>query len=239
MATSNPFDHSDQDQRAAELSERAATIQERGIFLGGPPKKFVSAGQTQLDILLDNGLTTDSQVLDVGCGCLRGGVWLIDYLQPGGYSGIEPNEEMLDAGREILLGRSVEDTNRPRFDLNDRFDFTVFGQSFDYVIARSVWTHASQEQVRTMLDQFDEVANPAGRFLTSIMRPRWYQRTGRQDGWLGKSHESDVPGMVHYRLGWIRKECARRGLKVEVLGPSVGQYWLRIERTSQDRQRLP
>jgi hypothetical protein len=43
------------------------------------------------------------KVLDLGCGCLRGGYWLIHLLEPGCYCGIEPNQVMLAAGIEHLL----------------------------------------------------------------------------------------------------------------------------------------
>jgi hypothetical protein len=55
-------------------------------------------GRNQLSILLRNGLIFDSRVLDVGCGVLRAGYWLIHFLDPDCYFGIEPNRVILTAG---------------------------------------------------------------------------------------------------------------------------------------------
>ena len=82
------------------------------------------------------GLARDSDVLEVGSGCLRVGYWFINYLNQGKYRAIEPNARMLDAGRELILD---DDTRKkePHFSCNDDFDFGVFGTSFDFVAIRN------------------------------------------------------------------------------------------------------
>jgi hypothetical protein len=62
-----------------------------GGFLGGPPGRFDSAGREQLAALLQYSLSPDSMLLDIGCGCLRGGRWVIPLLATGHYCGLEPN----------------------------------------------------------------------------------------------------------------------------------------------------
>ena len=92
---------------------KAEELERRSIFLGGPKHKFVSAGRGQLEILLANGLIPDDRVLDVGCGALRGGWWLINFLRPDRYFGIEPNRAMLDAGKEVMVGDTLLQEKRP------------------------------------------------------------------------------------------------------------------------------
>ena len=69
------------------LEAKAESLTRQGVFLGGPPgeRSFEKIGRSQLVILLKNGLYPNSRVLDVGCGALRGGYWLINFLQPGCY----------------------------------------------------------------------------------------------------------------------------------------------------------
>lgn len=217
------------------LEERAANLEAAGIFLGGPARLFGTAGRKLLMTLLSDGLTPDSKVLDVGCGCLRGGYWLIHFLDRGCYCGIEPNEPMLEAGREILLERGLEELKRPRFDNNSDFDFTVFGEKFDFFVARSVWTHASKQQIRTMLDGFTSAASAEGIFLTSYLRASLLKRDDYQGtSWIGRSHESDAPGLVRHSLRWIQAECTGRGLVADEIQAKElnfgGQTWLRIRR---------
>src|SRR5262245_38683866 len=134
------------------LLDRANRLQAEGVFLGGPTQMFEAAGRNLLMTLLSEGLSPHSKVLDIGCGCLRGGYWLIHFLDEGCYFGIEPNVSMLDAGIRILLEPGLADLKKPRFDHNADFDFTVFKEKFDFLVARSIWSHASKQQIQTMLD---------------------------------------------------------------------------------------
>jgi hypothetical protein len=59
---------------------------------------------------------------------------------------------MLEAGIRILLEPDLAVDKNPRFDYNADFNLNVFDQSFDFVVSRSIWTHASNRQIDTMLD---------------------------------------------------------------------------------------
>ena len=113
-------------------------LSRNGTFLGGPLKSFELAGNCQLGILLHFGLTPESKVLDVGCGCLRGGRKIIPELNEACYFGIEPNKSMLKDGIEISLDPDVVLDKKPRFDTNAEWNFGVFNTKFDFVIARSI-----------------------------------------------------------------------------------------------------
>jgi len=238
------------------------------IFIGGPVKDFDKVGRLQLEVLLQEGAQPTSKVLDVGCGALRAGYWLLHFLEPGCYFGIEPNQKMLQAGIEYILEPGLLNRAKPKFSSAEEFDFTVFGTTFDFVLARSIWTHASKEQICSMLSSFVRTASPAGVFLTSYrpaslsargtrrspaaerLASRWALAARvpslaplvpsigaamwdyRAAEWVGQSHKSSLPGMVHHSFRWIAHECARRGLRVRELGYGVvnHQRWLRIER---------
>jgi hypothetical protein len=207
---------------------KADELERRGVFLGGPKHKFVSAGRGQLEVLLANGLVPDSIVLDIGCGCLRGGWWVMNFLRPGRYFGVEPNKKMLDAGIEVMLGPELVEEKKPKFSHNADFDFSVFGQTFDFIIARSVWTHASRDQIRAMLVSFKGTSHPDSLFISSIAEPRRRQKEYLESGWCGRSHECDVPGIAHHSFSTIQKLCAGAGLAVEALNEAEEQLWVRV-----------
>jgi SAM-dependent methyltransferase len=140
------------------------------VPLGGPVRDFEEVGRLQLEVLVHEGLEPDSKILDFGCGCLRGGYWLIHFLDAGCYFGIEPHSEMLSAGLEHIVERDVVENKKPSFDSNDSFDFSVFGVAFDFVLARSLWTHANMEQIELMLDRFRENTTPGAVMLASYFR---------------------------------------------------------------------
>ena len=201
-------------------------------FLGVPVRDFEAGGRELFITLLNAGLTPDATLVDIGCGVLRGGYWLIHFLEPGRYCGIEPHAGRLAMGTGTILEPGVLDAKRPRFDTNPRFDTSVFGERFDFFLAYSVWTHASKPQIRTMLDAFLRDARDDAVFLASYLPAGWGRPDYRGDAWFGTSHESDVPGCIHHDRRWIRAECERRGLTARELGRdrTYRQSWLAIAR---------
>jgi SAM-dependent methyltransferase len=146
-----------------QRSERVA----QNAFLGGPKHDFERVGRLTFQVLLAEGMHPGSRVLDVGCGALRLGYWLMRFLDPGCYFGIEPQQEMLQIGLEQIVEPDVVQRAQARFAANDDFDFSVFGERFDYVIARSIWTHAAKQQISAMLRSFARTSQPRAVFLAS------------------------------------------------------------------------
>ena len=206
-------------------------------FLGVPALDFERGGREQLSYLLAAGLNPDSKIVDVGCGVLRAGYWLIHFLDPGCYHGIEPHTARLEIGMHTMLEPGVLKAKRPRFDTNPHFDTSVFGEQFDFFLAYSIWTHASQRQIGLLLDSFARDGADGAALLTTYMPASWRHRAYRGDGWNGTSHESDVPGCIYHRSRWIRAECRRRGLRVRALGKDQthGQTWIEITRLTPRR----
>jgi hypothetical protein len=205
------------------LQAKAEQLNAKKIFLGGPIADFERAGRLQLITLLRAGLYPDSKVVDIGCGCLRGGYWLIHFLDPDCYCGIEPDVAMLQAGITDLLEREVLEAKRPRFDTNSDFDTSVFGEKFDFFLARSIWTHASKPQIQQMLDSFGRDGAPGSVFLASYLpTDRRHPLDYQGEGWSSK--------LIHHRPGWMQQECQRRGLAVQELEEDRlnNQIWLQI-----------
>lgn len=148
------------------LQERSERLAETH-FLGGPKADFVRVGRLGFEVLLAEGLLPSSRVLDVGCGALRVGYWLMRFLDPGCYFGIEPQQDMLRLGLEQIVEDDVVGRAQARFSANDDFDFSVFGERFDFVLARSIWTHASKPQISAMLRSFADTSAAQAAFLAS------------------------------------------------------------------------
>lgn len=202
-------------------------------FLGGPPEVFDAVGREQLAALLDFGLSPQSILLDIGCGCLRGGRWIIPLLETSHYCGIEPNTEMLAYGLKSIVDPEIIRIKQPRFDPNDRFDFSVFGTKFTHFIARSVWTHADKAQIGAMLDGVAQCGAPDAVLLASFRPARWYKGDDYNGvGWVGRSHESDQSGMICHSFRWIASACRQRGLRASRVDRPIvnGQPWIAVQR---------
>ncbi|HYN22734.1 MAG TPA: glycosyltransferase [Thermoanaerobaculia bacterium] len=217
----------------ATLEEKARRMEAEGGFLGVPVEEFESEGRLQLAALLRHGLRPDSKLLDIGCGCLRGGYWLIHFLQPGCYCGIEPRKDRLQLGLSHLFAPTELADKQPRFDHNPEFDSSVFGERFDFFLARSIWTHASKPQIARMLDAFLRDTDPAAKFLTSYVPPEPPHRPELMgEAWIGTGLESSVPGIAYHSFEWIERECRARGLEVRETSQNDygGQRWVLVRR---------
>lgn len=201
-------------------------------FLGVPAETFAQAGHQQFLALLNEGLRPESQVLDLGCGCLRAGCWLIRFLNPGGYHGIEPARQRVEYGLEYLLSREEITLKQPQFAFRSDFDSSGFKVRFDFFLAGSIWSHASKQQIQKSLDSFDRDVVEHGVFLTSYLPAESLADDYMGQSWVGTSHESDVPGVIKHSREWIERQCALRRLQVDQLPGEAfdGQVWLRVLR---------
>ena len=218
----------------SRLQARAQEMMTRHGFLGVPVETFEQGGRGRLIALLNEGLTPESKVLDLGCGCLRVAWWLIRFLDPGCYFGIEPARVRVDYGLQYLFTPEEIEPKRPHFDFNANFDSSVFGVKFDFFLATSIWTHASKRQIEATLDSFVHDSTSKAIFLASYLPAQSADEDYRGDRWVGTSHESTVRGVIRHSLEWILRQCEARGLEARDL-PGMdcdGQFWLRISRSS-------
>jgi SAM-dependent methyltransferase len=81
----------------------------RRAALVGSPELWESQRRFQFDFLTSHGLQPEHRLVDIGCGTLRGGIPLIEYLQVGNYTGIEARASVIEEGRKELHEAHLED----------------------------------------------------------------------------------------------------------------------------------
>jgi len=204
-------------------------IEDAGIFLGSD-RRYFFLGYSQLVQLLEQGLQPSDTVLDIGCGCLRGGLWTIRLLDPACYYGIEPNRAMLDAGIKAFVDKELMNFKKPSFSYNDDFDFSVFSTKFDFFIAGSIWTHAAPAQINKMLRSFKETSTSKAKFLTTAIVARPWQQNYSGADWIGKSHKSSVAGVARYTARWLCERVEKHQCRISFGKKTRNQTWLIIER---------
>ena len=150
--------------------ENVADLVRRGHHRGVVGGLWDEIGQLQFDYLLGQGLAPETRLLDIGCGCLRGGVHLVRYLNPGNYFGIDVSQELLDAGYDVELAAAKLQSRLPRENLNANgtFDAGMFGVQFDVAIAQSVFTHLSYNQLKLCMARTARCVRPGGKFYLTI-----------------------------------------------------------------------
>jgi len=177
-------------------------------------------GALQFGFLVGRGLKPHMRLLDLGCGCLRGGIHFIRYLEPGHYFGIDVNESLLTAGR-CELDKAGLGERLPQGNLlaNGSFEGWRFGVDFDFVLAQSVFTHLPGDWLRHCLGELARCVRPGGQFYMTyfecpadwpISEPRTYAPHG------GTTYPDRDP--FHYRLEDLRRFAEGLPWRMEPLG---------------------
>jgi ubiquinone/menaquinone biosynthesis C-methylase UbiE len=186
----------------------------------GPPKKYELIGKMQKDLLLSSGLLPNHKLLDIGCGSLRAGLHFIPYLDTECYFGIEPNKWLVEEGIKQNMLVDVEKSKKPTFIYNSNFELGLFNQRFNFMIAQSIFSHASIKQIKKCVSESSKVLEKGGLFLATFV--------------LGKSnyHRDDwvYPGCVTYTNEFILDlihECGMAGHKMKY-DQKNGQTWYAI-----------
>lgn len=103
--------------------------------------KWEEIGNFQFNFLLQHRLKKHHKLLDIGCGCLRGGLHFIRYLNESNYYGVDISKGILEAGKKFLYESKLEHKS-PVLKINTNLKFNNFqGEVFDFILAQSVFTH--------------------------------------------------------------------------------------------------
>lgn len=88
-----------------------ATSSEKRHSLVGPPHLWKMKRDFQIQFLKHVGLQPEHYLLDIGCGTLRGGIPIIEYLEEQHYHGVEVRDSVLEAGRRELQEADLKAKN--------------------------------------------------------------------------------------------------------------------------------
>jgi SAM-dependent methyltransferase len=152
-----------------QLTELEVHSGEHRNFVGG---MWTEIGALQFEFLKHQGLKPGHRLLDIGCGCLRGGVHFVPYLDKDGYHGVDINASLIAAGMKELRANPANLDKRPDLRVTDRFDLAQFGVQFDFALAHSVFTHLHANHIGRCLVEARRVLRPQGKFFaTFFMAP--------------------------------------------------------------------
>jgi SAM-dependent methyltransferase len=127
-------------------------------------------GKLQFDFLVSEGLRPHHKLLDLGCRCLRAGIHLVPYLNPGNYFGLDSNQSLLVAGYEIeLVGVGAKERLPPdNLICNANFELPVPDETFDFALAQSVFTHVKFGTIQKCLKQIVRTLKVNGAFYATF-----------------------------------------------------------------------
>ena len=192
----------------------------------GADDLFDVVGASQFDVLTNLGLREHHWLLDIGCGSLRAGRLFIPYLLPGHYFGIEPNRWLIEEAIIHEVGHSLIEIKRPVFNYDNNFSLSNLGRKFDFLLAQSIFTHASHSQITRCLSEASRVMHDSSVFVATFDK-------GQED-YSGKDWV--YPGYVTYRPVTMERMIAEQGLTFKTLKLSWAfsdrHTWLAITKAS-------
>ena len=184
----------------------------------GAAESFDVMAAAQFSLLTLLGLRQDHHLLDIGCGSLRAGRLFIAYLEPDRYYGVEPEQWLIDEGIAHEVGEDLIDIKRPVFSNVDDFSLTEFDQQFDFVLAQSIFSHASLSQIERCLVEAKQSLATDGLFVATFVKG--------EDDYGGDSWV--YPGCVSYSLKTMRDLATDMGLACQPIEwhHAAQQTWL-------------
>ena len=186
----------------------------------GPPEKYDLIAANQFNTLTSLGLREHHYLLDVGCGSLRGGRLFIPYLLSDHYYGIEPEQWLIEEGISKNLGKDIISIKNPHFNNDNNFTLSIFGRSFDFILAQSIFSHASSNQIRQCLKEAKKVMTKTSIFVATFVKG---ESNNLSDKWL-------YPECGAYTLQFITSLIQEMDFFVKPLNISHpnGQTWIVI-----------
>jgi SAM-dependent methyltransferase len=133
--------------------------------VGSPSHEYwLQMGQLQFDYATGHGLKPDMRMLEIGCGNLRAGRLFIDYLEPGGYYGIDISPDILISAQSTVAAYDLR-AKMPHLTLVKDLclDFLP-DRTFHFVHAHSVFSHSPIEVIDECFAHVGRVMAPGGFF---------------------------------------------------------------------------
>jgi SAM-dependent methyltransferase len=132
----------------------------------GPKNNWNTIPRLIIKHLFNIGLSPETRLLDIGCGSLRTGRFLIPFLNTGNYYGIEPEKIMVEEGLKQELIPEIVKFKQPTFYFNK--DFDVPDIKIDIAMAIQVFIHCGPEQLKQCLNMINKCLDINGIFLLSL-----------------------------------------------------------------------
>ncbi len=206
--------HHQLEQNIVDSKSLAPGAQHYRAFVG-PPAEYDFMGATQFRLATALGLREEHYLLDLGCGSLRAGKFMVQYLLPGRYFGIEPNAWLWQSAINNEIGQDIFNIKKPTFSAVESFDANVFGITFDFIVAQSIFSHTGVSLLKSALESGSAALKPRGQFLFTALTegtPGFgiLPRGDDTDGWV-------YPGCLTYSEREIKEYCSSFGLCVQRL----------------------
>ena len=187
--------------------------------LAGPIKLWDRQRQFQIAFLKAHGLNPHHILLDYGCGPLRGGIPIIEYLDEGNYYGADISKDALDEAEKELQENEL-DHKLPTLTHVKNLETLRLHTVFDIIWAFSTAIHMPDDVLGTFLGFCNRHLKKSGVLYMNVNIGK--RRTG------GRFLDFDTYVRPLKFYGDI---VSKRRLKIVAIEPSQRQTMLFIEQS--------
>jgi hypothetical protein len=195
--------------------------------LGGNLRQgdYATSGRGIFQRLLNNGLKPSDVCVDYGCGTLRIGQHLIDYLGPRGYWGLDISQYLLDEGRK-LVGEELWAEKEPQLRIISPQAVTeVAATKPKMMFSFAVLLHVHPDELNEYAGNVMTIIGKQGQYITdaNLMDGETIQYSGRS--W---AHSQEAFEKLLAEHGGKMEILEEGKFKMEGLGKVANRYIIRI-----------
>jgi len=199
---------------AEKLSKALAGEKQHSSIGPSLKKKGLHKTPHIFSILVAGGLKPNDMFVDFGCGTLRVGASLIEYLEPDRYVGFDIDEKILDVGRE-LLPPGVCEAKRPRLAVVSPQSLgEVAALHPNWIFSKGVLQHVPPGE----LDEFFQN-------LASLMHP---ETVGVLRAQIGSKNEQISAKSWLHTIEDLQRAAAGHGLDLEINQQEPLRHWISL-----------
>lgn len=146
---------------------------------------FGESGKAFFETLRKHGLKRGDVCVDYGCGTLRIGVHVIDFLEPGAYWGMDIADFMLDAGRK-LIGENAVARKAPNLRVISPATVAEVARAKPrFLFSHKVMQHVHPDELHTYFANILDIVGASGKALISS---HWSEGATEQYAIAGWDH---------------------------------------------------
>ena len=168
-----------------------------------------------IEYLKKKNLTPKDYLLDIGCGTLRAGAPLIEFLDPGHYTGVDVREVAIAEAKKELVERGLEGRGAQLIHCPNIAELNL-DRKFDVALAASVFVHMEDQVFGDCLKTASRHLAPAGRLFGQVNLVERHPDFRAGATWLG------FPWVAR-SLDFYRRVGAEYGLRLVESVPTEDQ----------------
>ncbi len=163
-------------------------------------------------IITELGLKKSDIFLDLGCGSLRYGRFLIKFLDKNCYVGFDKEQLLIDLALEKEISSEIIKVKNPQFIINSSFDFSEVNSEPNFIFANSLFTHLNTKDINTLIKNLLKITKKNFVFYTSIHFSKYNFK------FFGRSHP-------HRNFSYSMQQIERILIKHELSFEYIGRNW--------------